>query len=57
MNKYIVKVEKYFGSYTNFAIEAESKEEAKNKVTEKIKIYDSYKLDTLKVKKVQSFNK
>ncbi len=57
MNKYIVKVEKYFGSYTNFAIEAKSKEEAKNKVIEKIKMYDSYKLDNLKVKKVQSFNK
>lgn len=57
MNKYIGTIDKYFGGHYIFEIEALDKAEAKEKILEKLKRYDNYKLDTLKIKKVQSFKK
>lgn len=55
MNKYIGKIERYFGGYGSFEIEASNKEEAKRKILKKANIYDNYILSTLKIKKVQKF--
>lgn len=37
MNKYIGKIERYFGGYGTFEIEASNKEEAKRKILKKSK--------------------
>lgn len=55
MNKYIGKIERYFGGYGTFKIEASNKEEAKREILKKANIYDNYILSTLKIKKVQKF--
>ena len=57
MNKYIGKIDKYFGGQYTFEIEALDKGEAKEKILEKLKRYDNYRMDTLKIMKVQSFKK
>ena len=56
MNKYIGKIEKYFGGCGTFEVEAANKEEAKRKVLKKAEMCDDYILNTLKIKKVQKFN-
>ena len=55
MNKYIGKIERYFGGYGTFEIEASNKEEAKREILKKASICDNYILSTLKIKKVQKF--
>lgn len=55
MNKYIGKIERYFGGYGTFKIEASTKEEAKREILKKASICDKYILSTLKIKKVQKF--
>lgn len=55
MNKYIGKIERYFGGYSAFEIEALNKEEAKREILKKANINDNYILSTLKIKKVQKF--
>lgn len=55
MNKYIGKIERYFGGYGVFKIEASNKEEAKREILKKANINDNYILNTLKIKKVQKF--
>nr|DAE32901.1 MAG TPA: hypothetical protein [virus sp. ctBS918] len=55
MNKYIGKIERYFGGHGTFEIEASNKEEAKREILKKANIYDNYILNTLKIKKVQKF--
>ena len=55
MNKYIGEIEEYFGGRTVFKIEALNKAEARRKIIEKAEMYDDYRLDTLKIKKVQKF--
>jgi|GEM_PF-4212084 hypothetical protein len=55
MNKYIGKIERYFGGHGTFEIEASNKEEAKREILKKANIYDNYILSTLKIKKVQKF--
>ena len=55
MNKYIGKIERYFGEYGTFEIKASNKEEAKRKILKKANIYDNYILSTLKIKKIQKF--
>ena len=55
MSKYIGKIKKYFGGYSTFEIEAQTKEEAKREILKKANIYDSYILSTLTIKKVQKF--
>ena len=55
MNKYIGKIERYFGGSGTFKIEASTKEEAKREILKKASICDNYILSTLKIKKVQKF--
>lgn len=55
MNKYIGKIERYFGGYGIFEIEASNKEEAKREILKKADMCDDYILSTLKIKKVQKF--
>lgn len=55
MNKYIGKIERYFGGYGTFEIEASTKEEAKREILKKTNICDNYILSTLTIKKVQKF--
>lgn len=55
MNKYIGKIERYFGGYGTFKIEASTKEKAKREILKKASICDNYILSTLKIKKVQKF--
>ena len=47
MNKYIGKIERYFGGHGTFEIEASNKEEAKREILKKANIYDNYILSTL----------
>lgn len=54
MNKYIGKIERYFGGYGTFEIEASNKEEAKRKILKKASICDNYILSTLKLKKFRN---
>lgn len=49
------KIERYFGGYGTFKIEASTKEEAKREILKKASICDNYILSTLKIKKVQKF--
>lgn len=55
MNKYIGKIERYFGGYGIFEIEASTKEEAKREILERANICDNYILSSLTIKKVQKF--
>ena len=55
MNKYIDTIKKYFGLSTDFMVEAETKSEARIKIFERAKLSDEYKLDTLRIKKVNKF--
>ena len=55
MNKYIGKIERYFGGHDTFEIEASTKEEAKRGILKKASVYDNYILSTLTIKKVQKF--
>ena len=54
MNKYIGKIERYFGGHGTFEIEAPNKEEAKREILKKANIYDNYILSTLKIKKFRN---
>ena len=55
MNKYIGKIERYFGGYGTFETEASTKEEAKIAILKKSSIGGNYILSTLTIKKVQKF--
>lgn len=55
MNKYIGRIDKYFGGQGTFEIEAPNKEEAKKEILKKAEMYGDYILNTIKIKKVQKF--
>ena len=55
MNKYICRIEKYFGGYIDFKIEADSKASAKLEAVKRAETGGNCKVNTLKIKKVNKF--
>ena len=57
MNNYEVKIKKYFGGDFTDIIEADNKEDAKEKAIKMYKGDDNLNLNFIKIKKVQKRNK